>query len=411
MRLTYSLKTAFQGLATNKLRSILTILGIVIGITAIILVMSIGQGAEELILDQVRGLGAQTVVVEPGREPRGPSDFSEFFTDSLKEKDIEALRKKVNAPGIKEIAPLVALSATISYGNESVRSSMRGASELIGEILDIIPNRGDFFTEEDIKQSASVAVIGSEVEEKLFGNNDALGQKIKIKNKTFRIVGIIPKKGGGLIDVDNMVFVPYTTAQKYLLGINYYHAVMVQAEPTADIDEVARDIKLTLRESHGITDPEKDDFHVTTQADVIQRIGLISNVLTILLVSVAAISLVVGGIGIMNIMLVSVTERTREVGLRKALGATEKNILTQFLIESVMLTCVGGIIGISLGALFALLTKIILTQVVKIQWVFSFPVSGALLGLGVSGIVGLVFGLYPARRASKLSPIEALRYE
>jgi len=412
MNIKYSFRTAITGLRTHKSRSALTILGIVIGITAIIVVMSVGEGAENLILSQIRGLGSQTIFIEPGRETRGPSGFAELFTDSLREKDIIALKNPSNVQGLRELTPIVMQVAAVTFESETVRTNIIGSSDLLAEILDIHPTQGAFFTEEDIKQKASVAVLGSEVKKELFGPSDALNQKIKVKGRTFRVVGILSPKGMvGLFNVDDMVAVPYTTAQQYLFGINYFNTIIVKAETEETVPRVAKSIELTLRETHNIDDPEKDDFHVTTQADAAERVSTVTGILTVLLVSIAAISLIVGGIGIMNVMLVSVTERTREIGLRKALGATEKDILIQFLLEAIILTAVGGMVGILLGAGLSFVASLVLSRVISLGWVFTFPISAALLGLGVAAFVGLVFGLYPARQASLKSPIEALRYE
>lgn len=412
MILKYTFKTAIRALRANKSRSGLTILGIVIGITAVILVTSVGQGAENLILDQIRTMGAETISIEPGREPRSASEFAEIFTDSLKDREVAALQKPANVPGIKKVSPMVMLTATLSFEAETKRASIIGGDEFIAKIFELHPAEGVFFTEEEIKQRAAVVVLGIKVKEKLFGASDAVGQNIKIKNKTFRVIGVIPPKGTvSMYDIDNMVTVPYTTAQKYLLGINHYHAILVQAQSEKIVPQVVQDIKTTLREMHNITDPEKDDFHVTTQADAIERVGQITTILSVLLGSIAAISLVVGGIGIMNIMLVSVTERTQEIGLRKALGATNRNILWQFLCEAIILTVIGGIVGVSLGAGFSLATSVILSRTVISGWSFTFPLESALLGLAVAASVGLIFGLYPARQAAKKNPIEALRYE
>ncbi len=412
MTLKNNLKTAVRGLRTNKSRSALTILGIVIGITAIILIMSLGKGAQELILNQVRGLGSATIIIEPGREAQGPSDFGSLFTDSLKDREVEALSKPTNVPGIEELSPMVVLSTSVSFENEVDSFMVLGAATLITDIVDVYPETGQFFTDEQVQQLSSVAVIGHEVKEKLFGNSDALNQNIKIKNKVFKVIGISPKKGQvGMLDVDNSIIVPYTTALKYLSGMNYYHQILVKAKSEQIVPQTVEDIKATLRELHNITDPKKDDFQVATQEDIAQRVGTVTSILTIFLSAIAAISLIVGGIGIMNIMLVSVTERTREIGLRKAIGATTKNILTQFLLESVILTCLGGVVGILLGAFFSFVASLILTKVIGSGWQFAVSIKAIALGLGVSAFVGLLFGIYPARAASKKSPIEALRYE
>jgi len=407
-----SLKTAVKGLRANKSRSALTILGIVIGITSIILIMSLGKGAEDLILNQVRGLGAATIIIEPGREAQGPSDFGSLFTDSLKDREVEALSKPSNVPGVEGLTPMVVLSTTVSFENEVDSFMILGAAPLLAEIVDVYPEFGQFFSDEQVQQLSAVAVIGSEVKEKLFGPSEALGQNIKIKNKVFKVIGISPKKGQvGMLDVDNSIIVPYTTALKYLSGMNYYHQILVKAKSEQIVPQTVEDIEATLRELHDITDPSKDDFQVATQEDIAQRVSMVTSILTIFLAAIAAISLVVGGIGIMNIMLVSVTERTREIGLRKALGATTRNILTQFLLESVILTLLGGVIGIILGVFDSFIASLILTKALGSTWQFTVAVQAILLGLGVSAFVGVVFGLYPAQQASKKSPIEALRYE
>jgi len=395
-------------------RSLLTVLGIVIGITAIILIVSIGQGTERLIIGEIQGMGANTIIIRPGKEPTGPTDAADMlFADSLKTGDVEALRRKENVPDIVTIAPAVMVSGNVSYGGETYRPTIFGwDAEFMGKMMNITPREGEYFDELDIRSKASVAVIGSKVEDELFGNDSAVGKTIRIKNHAFRVVAVLPSHGQStLFNVDEVVVIPYTTAQTYLLGINYFNEVMLQIEDAEDADAAVVDIERTLRERHNITDPEKDDFWVVTQEGIIDQIATILSVLTLFLSSVVAISLVVGGIGVMNIMLVSVTERTREIGLRKALGARNRDILLQFLTEAVLLTGAGGVVGITLGILFSILAGTIITQVLGRPWGFEFPYSAALLGLGVSAAVGLVFGIYPARKASKKSPIEALRYE
>ena len=412
MKLRYAIIQAVHGLKSNRSRSALTILGIVIGITAIMMVMAIGAGAQELILSQIQGWGSRTISIEPGREPQGPSDFAEMYTDSLTEKDIRALSKLANVQDLKDMTPVVTVAASVNYKNESVRTTVWGSSDLLTDILDIRPAEGAMFTDEDVRQRASVAVLGAEIKNKLFNGQNAIGEKIKVKNQSLRVIGVMGKKGRvSLVNVDDIIFIPYTTAQEYLLGINYYHSIIAQAVTDESVERVARDVELTLRETHGIADPSKDDFHVTTQADAIERVGVITGVLTLLLGAVAAISLVVGGIGIMNIMLVAVAERTREIGLRKAVGARDRDILIPFLCEAVMLTGIGGIVGIAFGAFLSWSASVLLSRFATMQWAFVFPIDAALLGLGVSALIGLVFGLYPAKKAAGKSPIEALRYE
>ncbi len=412
MRLTYSIKNALTGLKTNKTRSFLTILGIVIGITAIILVMSLGAGAQNFILSQVQGLGTKTVAVIPGRQPKGPSDSAQLFSDSLKEKDLLELKKKSNVPNLSKVMPVVFGGETGVYENNTYRLTIFGGTELISNIFDLAPEEGQFFTEDDVKSRADVVVIGSKVKEQLFGNGEAVGQKIRLKNLNLRVIGVLPKKGQvSFFNFDEIAIIPYTTAQEYIFGIKYFHRLIVEADSEKNIDIVAEDVRITLRNSHGITDPDKDDFFVQTQADLANRLGSITTALTLFLVAMASISLFVGGVGIMNIMLVSVTERTREIGLRKSIGATNRDILTQFLIEATVLTVLGGIIGILLGSGLSFVIAQILTRFAAISWQFNFPWTGALLGLGVSAAIGLIFGIYPARQAALKSPMEALRYE
>lgn len=412
MTFPHLLKTAVLGLKTNKMRSALTMLGIVIGITAIIVVMSLGKGAEQLIVSQVQGLGSKTIIVIPGREPKGPADAAQIFSDSLKERDLELLQKKTNVPTLARIMPILFGGETGAYGSETYRLTIFGASPLIGDIFDLFPKEGNFFNYDDVKGQRDVVIIGSKVKSELFGDASALGEKIKIKGKNFRVIGILPKKGQvSFFNFDEAAIVPYTTAQQYIFGIKYFHRFIIEAANDGSIERTVRDVQTTLRNSHNITDPDKDDFFVETQADLANRLGVITSTLTLFLTAMAAISLIVGGIGIMNIMLVSVTERTREIGLRKAIGAREKDILSQFLLEATILTLLGGIVGIALGTTISFGISIILTQIVGLDWQFSFQFFAIFLGLGVAALVGIVFGYYPARTAAKKSPIEALRYE
>lgn len=415
MRIKHAFKNVFVGLKTNKSRSILTILGIVIGITSIILIMSIGQSAKDLILNEIKAMGGNFVQINPGKEMKGPQDMAEImFNDSLKDRDIRALKNKNNVPDLKDITPVVMVPGSVSYRGETYKPTIMGwTADWLGKLYDIYPEKGEYFTEDDIKSLSAVAVIGEKVKEELFGHSEAIGEKIKIKDKYFRVVAVLSSKGqiSSFMDVDKFIIIPYTTAQKYLLGVDYYPEIHIMAKDESLVPGMVEDIKITLRDLHNIDNPEDDDFHITTSEEMIDTISLITGILTVLLTSVAAISLVVGGVGIMNIMLVSVTEKTREIGLRKALGARKKDILIHFLIESVVLTFIGGIIGISLGILFSYLASLVLSQQVSQSWQFAVSIPAILLGMGVAGSVGLIFGLYPAKKASLKSPIEALRYE
>ncbi len=387
-------------------------MGIVIGIAAIIVVMSLGAGAQALILAQIQGLGSKTIVAIPGREPRGPSDFAQILSDSLKERDIAALTNKSNVPTLGILMPLVFGAATAEFQGQTYRPTIFGTSELLGSIFDLSTAEGALFSAEDVRARASVAVIGSKVKTELFGADDALEKTIKVKGRSFRVIGVLPAKGQvSFFNFDEAVLIPYTTAQQYVFGIKHFHRFIMQASSESEIPRTVVDATRTLRDAHGIESPDKDDFFIQTQADLASRLGQITTILTAFLVSVAAISLVVGGIGIMNIMLVSVTDRTREIGLRKAIGATDRDIMRQFLLEAMLLTLLGGVVGILLGAGIAFVASVAVRYFTGAALLFTFPVFPALLGFGVSAVVGLVFGLYPARQASKKSPIEALRYE
>lgn len=405
-------KTALTGLQTNKSRAVLTILGIVIGITAVMLIASLGQGAQGIILSQIQSLGSKTIAVAPGREPKSPMDVGQIFSDSIKEKDVMELKKKTNVPHLADIMPILFGGETAYYQNESYGLTIFGASELFAKIYDITPREGFLFTDGDVKNAADAVIIGSKVKKELFGNNEAIGQKIKIKNKNFKVIGIIAPKGqSSFFNFDDIAVIPYTTAQQYIFGIKYYHRLVIQADAEENVDQTVRDIKTTLRNSHRITDPANDDFFVETQVDIMKTMSMVTDVFTLFLIIVAAISLVVGGIGIMNVMLISILERTREIGLRKALGATEKDILNQFLLEAVTMTGGGGLIGVALGASLSYLISFILSRFLAIGWDFTFPFFATFIGLSVSILIGLVFGIYPAKKAAQKSPIEALRYE
>lgn len=414
MNLISTTKTALRALQAHLGRSLLTILGIVIGIVAIVLVISLGKGAQELILNQVESIGANSIIVRPGREPHGPSDVAEtILADSLKPRDVDALKRPANVPGLASLEPAILVPGSISYQDNVYRATVFGwTPRALQNIFHISPDQGSFFSDDDIRQQAKVIVIGSKVKQQLFGESDALGEYVTVRGQKLKIVGILPPSGQvSLFNVDEVAILPYTTAQKALLGISYFHEFFIRTDGIADVDQVSNDIKATLRETHGITDPLKDDFFVVAQKDIVQRVSTITQVLTIFLVAIASISLVVGGIGIMNIMLVSVTERTQEIGLRKALGATNKNILTQFLIESLMLTALGGVIGTTIAIVLSALVSTVAQTQFNLNWPFHLPVFGIILGVGTATAIGLVFGIYPARKAARKDPIEALRFE
>jgi len=408
------IKTALQALITHKGRSFLTVLGIVIGIGAIIIVMSIGDSATGLILEEVQSFGPSFIVVNPGRPSQGAigAQFESVLTDSLVEKDIEDLKNPSNVPDALAVAPSVMGAQAVTYGSESFAGTLWGIDNEVFRLYKLKALEGDFFTEEDVRSKSDTALIGKRIKEELFGLQDPIGQKIKIGNKKFRVIGVFGADSAIVASsLEGIVAVPYTTAQQYVLGIKHFHEVIIEARSPEAVAGTVEDIKRTLRDNHNIDNPDKDDFIITTSQDTIEIVNSVLGAITGFLAVVAAISLVVGGIGVMNIMFVSVTERTREIGLRKAIGATHKNILTQFLIEAVFLTGIGGVIGIIGGLSITFLITLGASFALDVSFPFIISIPGILLGLGVASGTGLLFGIFPARQAAKKSPMEALRYE
>lgn len=416
MLLRDAFKTATRSLTHGKMRSILTMLGIVIGIASVIILMSIGQSAQDLILGQVQSIGSNLIIITPGAPSNGkfsaPASAQGIVITSLQQRDVDSLQRE---PAIDLAVPEVRGQAEAVYGNNNATVSFSGSTADFFTISNLTKvSAGQTFSKGDVDSGAHVAVIGPDLAKTLFGAQvNPVDKTIRLKNISFRVVGVLSKGGTGAfgVDIGNLVVVPTTVAQKQLLGTNYFNVIIVQANAAYDVNFVKSRITFAIRQNHGITDPNKDDFNIQTQADILAILGSITSILTLFLAAIASISLIVGGIGIMNIMLVSVTERTREIGLRKAVGATDTDILQQFLIESIMLTLAGGVIGIAFGAAMVGLVYFVLSTFFSIGWVFAFPLSAVFLGLAVSGISGIAFGIYPARQAAKKNPIDALRYE
>ncbi len=408
-------KTSTRSLIHGKMRSILTMLGIVIGIASVIVLMSIGQSAQDLILAQVQGIGSNLIIIMPGAPSNGrfspPAAAQGVVITSLQQQDVNALQRE---PSISAVGPLVSGQANVVYGNNNATESYQGVTADMFSIRNLTVGPGYPFTQSDVDSANHVAVIGPDLAVTLFGPYvDPINKTIRVKDISFRVVGVLSSGGTGAFGVNqgSIVIIPITVAQKELLGISYFSTILVQANPNYTISFVTSRISFVLQQDHGITDPNKDDFNIETQADILSLLSSITSILTLFLAAIASISLVVGGIGIMNIMLVAVTERTREIGLRKAVGATNNDILQQFLIESVLLTFAGGVVGVAIGAGIVGLVYFALTTFASIGWVFAFPLMAVVLGLAVSGVAGIAFGIYPALQAARKNPIDALRYE
>ncbi|HWQ61321.1 MAG TPA: ABC transporter permease [Negativicutes bacterium] len=400
-----SVLIAFEGLMANKLRSILTMLGIIIGVGAVIAMVAIGMGVRQKVATSIAGLGSNLLIVMPGAASSAGVRHAAGTITTLTNQDAQAIARAVS--GIGAMAPEVRQQYQIIFGNQNWTTNVQGTTPEFQTVRNYNVDSGVFFTGKDLDTRARVAVLGKTVANNVFGDIDPTGQTIRINKAPFRVIGVLETKGqsAGGMDQDDLVIVPLTTAQERLMGITYLNNISVQAASAGVIDQVQEDITALLRTRHRLAPSMPNDFIVGNLTSVMAAAQETTATITLLLGNIAAISLVVGGIGIMNIMLVSVTERTREIGIRKALGATYNNVLLQFLIEAVVIGVTGGLFGILLGiggsyaiAVFA-------------GWDTVISPLAILIAFSVSVLIGLFFGLYPARKAALLDPIEALRYE
>jgi len=399
------LKETFMALSGNKVRSGLTMLGIVIGIASVIAMTAIGTGAQNSIQSSIQSIGANLIVVSPGA-PRGAGQQVRQERGSAKTLTLGDVESLKNLSGVKAVTAEVSSRYQVTAKGTNTNTTVDGVTGSYTEVRNLEVETGDFISDFQNQSAEKVAVIGPTVQTDLFGEGgDALGQIIRIKNIQFKIIGVTKAKGGsGFQNPDDMIYIPLGTAQRYFSGDQYVNSISVSADSADITSQVQADITSTLLARHN-KDTESADFSTMNQADIIATASSVTGTFTSLLAAVAGISLIVGGIGIMNMMLTTVTERTREIGLRKAIGAKRRDINRQFLIEAVMLTFIGGVIGVLLGwgiSVFVTYFGILQAKV---------SVSSVLLAFGVSAFIGIVFGYYPAQRASKLSPIEALRYE
>lgn len=415
MRLSDPIKISYKNLLAAKFRSFLTILGIIIGVAAVIIIMAIGQSAQALILDQVSGIGSNLIGILPGAsdEKGPPAAALGIKVTTLKYDDLEALRNGKNVPEIAEAAGYVMGSEQATYDGNNLVASFTGttASYINVENSEVVSGR--FISKDEETNMARVAVIGKNIVRDLFEGEDPLGKEIRMKDQSFTVIGVFKEKGGGgfgTSSVDDSIFVPLKTAQKILLGIDYIAFIRAKVKSADLIPYAIDNVKTTLRERHNIKTPANDDFSVRDQAQALEMIKNITNILRYFLLSIGTISLVVGGVGIMNTMLIVVNQRIREVGLRKAIGARDHDILTQFLVESSAISFFGGVFGIILGIFISFIAAIVM-QYLQYNWPFMISWQSIAVAVSVSIIIGIVFGLYPARKASRISPMEALRYE
>ena len=395
---------AWASLIANKLRSLLTMLGIIIGVAAVIALVSIGNGVKQDIEDSISSLGSNLLVVMPGA-PRTPGVRpSQGSMKSLKISDYEAIAK---LEGVKAASPMTNGSYVVIYQNKNWTTSVAGVNANFQDVNNWTMTSGRFFSDKNVQNRERVAVVGQTVVKNLFADEDPVGKEIRVKNIPFRVIGVLKSKGNGTMgnDQDDTVLIPYTTSMERVEGIDYLRRVYVVAKDDESIDRLQADIENLLRVRHNIKDTNLDDFNIQNMKSIMETVAQTTGTFTLFLGAVAAISLVVGGIGIMNIMLVSVTERTREIGVRKALGATYSVIVTQFLIEAVVISLMGGFIGIAFG----IGASKVIGMVSGMSTIVSVPTI--IMSFAFSMAIGLIFGIYPARKAAKLNPIDALHYE
>jgi putative ABC transport system permease protein len=403
-----TLKISFRALRVNKMRSSLTMLGIIIGVGAVITMLAVGTGASERISKQIASVGSNLIIILPGSTTSGGLRMGAGTQQTLKKEDADAIQKE--CPAVSDVAPVLNGAAQIVYGNQNWSTGVQGTTSSILNVRDWSLVSGRAFTEQDIRNATKVAILGQTVTDYLFGGTEPLNQIIRIKKVPFTVIGILEKKGQSPMgqDQDDIIYIPVTTAQKKIFGTSFpgmVRSIMVKAKSTEELDAAESQIKELLRQRHHIGPRQENDFTVRNLTSILQVAEQSTKVMTILLGAIASVSLLVGGIGIMNIMLVSVTERTREIGIRMSVGAKTWDIRLQFIVEALTLSLVGGVIGIIAG----IAGSQILTALAGWSTIVS-PLS-VILAFGFSGMIGIFFGFYPAYKASLLNPIDALRYE
>jgi putative ABC transport system permease protein len=407
MEFTELIKEALVSLTLNKMRTALATLGIIIGTGSVIALISLGQASQKQVQTQIQSLGSNLLTVMPGAQNSGGIRGAQGSIQTLTYEDAKAISTSSQITTVKTVSPEVQKRSQVIAGKNNTNTQIIGATPVYTQVHNLNISSGNFLSQRDIDSMTNNAVLGPTAASDLFGEStDPIGQTIKINGQLFKVIGVTVSKGGsGFNNPDDQIFIPLTTAQTKLFGMDYLSSISLEAVDANDMTTAQNQVGYLLLSRHKLSDPSQADFIIMSQQDILGAASQITGTITALLSGIAAISLIVGGIGIMNIMLVTVTERTREIGLRKALGAKKKLVITQFLIESIILTFTGGIIGVIIGALVSL----ILSNIMSLP--FTLAVHSVLLALGVSGGIGILFGWYPARKAAQLQPIEALRYE
>jgi putative ABC transport system permease protein len=403
-----TVKISLRSLRVNKMRSALTMLGIIIGVAAVITMLAVGRGASNKISEQISAVGSNLIIVIPGSTTSSGIRLGSGSSQNLTRADADAIKNECSA--VSTTAPVLNGSAQIIYGNSNWASIVYGTDEGMLEVRDWTLATGRNFYEQEIRSAAKVCILGQTVVDNLFGNDDPINQIIRIKKVPFTVIGVLESKGQSMMgqDQDDIIYVPVTTAQRNLFGRTFpgtVRSIMVKAKSTEELDRAETQIKELLRQRHRIGPGQENDFTVRNLTQMMQMAEQASNVMALLLAAIASVSLLVGGIGIMNIMLVSVTERTREIGIRMAVGAKSWDIRTQFIIEALVLSLIGGLIGVLLGILSAELLSFFA------GWTILISTYSIVLSFCFSGLVGIFFGFYPAYKASLMNPIDALRHE
>lgn len=399
-------RIAFKAIISNKLRSFLTMLGMIIGVASVITMLAIGQGSKESIRTQLSEMGTNMIMIHPARDRSGGVRMSSEDMQSLKPIDYENI--VAECPHLAACTPQVNASGQLIYGANNAPGSVYGVNEEYLSIRKYEMDRGEIFSADDVKSYAKVCVVGQTVIENLFTNGeDPIGKVIRYNKIPMTIIGTLKAKGSNSMgqDQDDIVLAPYTTVQKRMLAVTYYQSIIASATSEEDTDAAVAEISEVLRRNHKIADGEEDDFDIRSQEELVSTLSSTTEMMTVLLACIAGISLLVGGIGIMNIMFVSVTERTKEIGLRMSIGAKENHIMLQFLIEAIMISITGGLLGIITGLLASWIVQVL------IGWPVSVQAYSVILSFAVCTAAGIFFGWYPARKAARLDPIEAIRYE